>query len=80
MPKKSLEDRMQEAQEIRRSLEILGALQTTQNKLIFKDVSNAFVRDGSPSTTKLFVADGGVFAKIAFKHKEGVRSGVSLIK
>lgn len=73
---KSQQERLKEAIEIRKQLEILGALIPERNREILKEQTNAFVLDGVSSTFILIVDQAK--AKVVYSCRINGKSGVVL--
>jgi hypothetical protein len=81
MSAKSLETRVTEAMEIRKSLRQMGLEVMDELRGKLAEACNRFVRDGHPATIKYKlekVDGGGATVVVALRVAEGTQSGVTL--
>jgi hypothetical protein len=74
---KSLAERLAECKQIRGQLEELGTFTNSVNQVKFKDASNAWVKDGVPSTTTLTL-DAQKQCRVVLRLSVSRQSGITL--
>lgn len=75
---KSLEQRLGDAQEVRKHLRQIGALQNANTRQLVTDAMNAFVRDGAGATLHLPMDVPGTRAILQLSARIGNRCGVTV--